>query len=434
MDKKSKSSGKAIKAAILSILAVCILLSGIIINIFNDSSLNVNAQELSKNIKPNKVGTQDLTGDFIAATADFSINLLKKSVSASENSLISPTSVALALGMTANGAAGDTLKQFENLLGGTGLTVDSLNKYYHTMSAILQNGQDDKNNKISLSNSIWYRQDESLKVRPDFLQVNADYYKADAYKADFNSAETITDMNKWIKSKTDGLIDKMVDKIDSDSVMFLFNTVLFEAEWNKAYTSSDVRDGIFSLTNSSTVNADYMYSFEDYLSSPTAQGFIKPYKGSKYSFVAILPNENVSVEQYIKSLDGKSFLDFINSRSDAKASAGLPKFKYDYEVKMVDPLKSLGLTDAFDSGIANFSNMATSSYGNIYIGDVLHKAFIQVDELGTKAGAATKVEMRTESAMVENKEVILDRPFIYAIIENDTKLPLFIGTVMNPVE
>jgi serine protease inhibitor len=138
------------------------------------------------------------------------------------------------------------------------------------------------------------------------------------------------------------------------------------------------------------------------------------------------------LEAYIKTLDGKSFQNFINSKSDNNASISLPKFKYDYDVSLVDPLVNLGFTEGFSIDKANFSKMATSIYGNIYIGDILHKTFIQVDELGTKAGATTAVDMSVASAMQATNKVVLDRPFVYAIIENETKLPLFIGTVMDP--
>ncbi|HEY5583804.1 MAG TPA: serpin family protein [Ruminiclostridium sp.] len=425
------SDKKVLKTVILPVILSVVIIVSIITYIFVGNSTSVNAQDLSKNVTANKVSAETLPDDFIAATSDFSISLFKKSISASENSLISPTSVALALGMTANGADGNTLTQFKKLLGGGTLTIDQLNKYYYTMSSNLQN---DKTNKIHLANSIWYRQDASLKVNPNFLQANADFYKAAAYKADFNSQDTVKDINKWVKSNTNGLIDKIVDKIDADTIMYLFNTVLFEAEWKNAYKTANVRDGKFTLSDGSNVSTKFMHSFESYLKSDTAQGFIKPYKGDKFSFVAILPNESISLEDYIKSLDGKSFLNFVNSKSDDTASIGLPKFKYDYEVSLVKPLKDLGFTEGFDSSKANFSKMATSSDGNIYIGDLLHKTFIQVDELGTKAGAVTKVEMTETGMALETKKVILNRPFVYAIIDNETKLPLFIGTVMNPAK
>ncbi len=422
------NKNKALKTVVLPVMIAIILVSVLFLNLLLNSA-TVNAQDLLKGITPNKISVKTLSDDFITSTADFSVSLFKKSFTADKNSLLSPASVALALGMTANGAEGKTLEQFNELLGGSKIELNDLNKFYYSMSSIFQK---DSENKIKLANSIWYRDIESLMVNPDFLQVNADYYKSAAYKADFNSQDTIKDINTWVKNNTEGMIDKIVDNIKADTIMYLLNTVLFEAEWNTVYDKKDIRQGEFNLEDSNSISTDFMYSFERYLKSDTAQGFIKPYKGNKYSFVAILPNEGISANQYLQALDGKSFLNFVNNKSDATASVGIPKFKYKYEVSLVDPLKSLGFTEAFDSVLANFSNMATSSDGNIYIGDVLHKTFIQVDELGTKAGAVTKVEMKTEGAVIEDNKVILDRPFIYTIIDNETNLPLFIGTLMDP--
>lgn len=422
------NKNKALKTVVLPVMIAIILVSVLILNVLIDSG-TVNAQDLLKGINPNKVSETEFSDDFISVTADFSVSLFKKSFTADKNSLLSPTSVALALGMTANGAEGKTLEQFNALLGGNKIELNDINKYYYSMSSRFQK---DSENKIRLANSIWYRDTKSLMVKPDFLQVNADYYKAAAYKSDFNSQDTIKDINTWVKNNTDGMIDKIIDNINADTIMYLINTVLFEAEWKDVYDKGEIRQGKFTLEDGNSISTDFMYSYERYLKKDTAQGFIKPYKGNKYSFVAILPNEGISVDEYIQSLNGKSFLDFINSKSEKTASAGIPKFKYEYEISLVDPLKNMKFTEAFDSGLANFSNMATSSDGNIYIGDVLHKTFIQVDELGTKAGAVTKVEMRTEGAVVEDNRVILDRPFIYAIIDNSSNLPLFMGTVMDP--
>jgi serpin B len=175
-----------------------------------------------------------------------------------------------------------------------------------------------------------------------------------------------------------------------------------------------------------------MYSDEyKYLDDGKATGFIKPYAGNKYSFAALLPNENIQIDEYIQSLTGTGFLNMIKNAENIIVQTYLPKFKYEYEIKMNDALKTLGMPDAFHDGKADFKKMATSSDGNIYIGEVLHKTFISVDELGTKAGAVTKVEIQAECVIEYEKTVRLDRPFVYAIIDNATNLPVFIGTVVN---
>ncbi len=420
-------TGKMYKTVILPVLlAAILLLAYIAVNVLTASP--VNAEELSKGVKAERISAPELSDDFISAAEDFSLSLFKQTADTGKNSLISPVSAALALGMTANGSGGNTLAQFNKLLGKDSITTEQLNKFYYSMSRLLQN---DKYNKIRIANSIWYKNSESLNVKQDFLQNNADYYGAAAYKADFGSPDTIKAINNWVKTNTGGMIDKIIDKIDAQTVMYLFNTLMFDAEWEKIYKSSDIHDGSFTLPEKDTVTVPYMYSSEKYIKSENAEGFIKPYKGNKYSFVGILPNKDMTLEEYLKTLDGKSFQDILNSGSNETAKIGLPKFKYDCSASLVEPLKALGLTDGFDPNKADFSKMASDTEGNIYVSNVLQKTFIQVDDKGTKAGAVTKVEMITTGALIE-KNLTLNRPFLFAIIENDTKLPLFIGTVANP--
>lgn len=416
---------KHCKKFILPISLSILILIPLILADFSD----INAQDLSNRIKSNKISSEKLPETFLSSNTDSSISLFKNSVKKNTNSLISPVSVSLALGMTANGAGGNTLSEFQKLLSGDKLTINELNKFNYTLASILQN---DNTNKIRIANSIWYRNDKTLTVKPSFIQKNVDFYKATIYKSDFNSKETVKDINNWVKKNTDGMINKMVETINPYTIMYLFNTVLFNAEWDNIYKSNDVYDGIFSISGDASVGVLYMKSMEKYLSSKSAEGFIKPYKGGKYSFIGILPKENISLDEYVKVLDGKSFSEFINSYSEEYAQVSVPKFKYEYSTSMVEPLKALGLTDGFIPSKANFTNMASTMEENIYIADVLHKTFIQFDEKGTKAGAATKVEMACGAAMQEPKNIVFDRPFIFAIIENETQLPLFIGTVVDP--
>jgi serpin B len=161
---------------------------------------------------------------------------------------------------------------------------------------------------------------------------------------------------------------------------------------------------------------------------------VKSFKDARFKFAAILPNEGVSLETYVNQMTGDSFLKLMNSTGKERADCWLPKFKYEYSAELSDPLKALGLTDAFNSGLADFKQMGSTSQGNLSIGSVLHKTFIEVDEAGTKAGAATEVTMVSSSAgpTAEPKKIVFDRPFVYAIIDTQTKLPIFIGTVNNP--
>lgn len=415
-------------------LCICI----VIVGIFTVSKLNYNnftdvyAEDLMKVIKEQNIHNKKISNNFINSYCELSVDLLKKSLNSVDNSLISPTSIYLALAMTSNGASGNTLKEFEGLLGKNNLSIEEINE---NANAMINNLISEKEAKINIGNSIWYRNDNTLSVKEDFLKINGKYYNADVYKADFNSKNTVDDINNWVKEGTNGLIDKIVEEIDYDTVMYLINTLYFEGQWAQEYETNQISKGDFINSSNQKQNVEFMLSNEHkYIENHRLKGFIKPYKGNKYSFIGLLPNENISVEDLIKSLSGEEYLNLINEVSDESVMVKIPKFTSEYEVKLNDTLKNMGLIDGFDSGKANFSKMATSSDGNIYIGEVLHKTHIQVDVWGTKAGAATKVEMKTESAVMDPpKQVFLDRSFIYGIIDNETGIPLFLG-VMNSIK
>lgn len=391
-------------------------------------STTAQADDLTKDISANTVNGKDTDENFITTTANFSIELFKKSISDNKNTLVSPLSVLLALSMTANGAEGETLSQMEKVLGGN-IPIENLNEYLYSYVKNLPNEDD---SKLNIANSIWFRDDEdSLIVEKDFLQKNSDYYNADAYKSAFDN-QTIKDINNWVSKNTDNMIDSIVDSIDYDTVMFLINAVVFDAKWENVYKKNDIYKDNFKSIDGSIKNIDFMHSSESkYIEDSKATGFIKPYANNKYSFLALLPNEDINIKDYISTLTGKSFLDIIQSSKNTQVDAHIPKFSYDYSIKLNDALKSLGIPRAFSSEKSEFGKLGKSPKGNIYISDVLHKTFISVDELGTKAGAVTKVEMQCESAIIIEKTVKLNRSFVYAIIDNSTNLPIFVGTVIN---
>ncbi|MDR0293515.1 MAG: serpin family protein [Oscillospiraceae bacterium] len=388
------------------------------------------AAGLMDGISPKSASSRPADDAFIGSMADFSVALFKQSVSEmmtrQQNILVSPLSVTLALAMTANGADGETLAQMETLLGG-GIPLAALNEYLLGYAGKLPSG--DKS-KLSLANAVWFRDTSELRVKPDFLQKNADYYGAAAYKSAFD-AGTVKEINGWVKDNTGGLITEILRDIDKADMLYLINTVLFDAEWQSVYYKENVRKDGFTGNGGKVSNVDFMHSNEYlYLEDELAAGFIKPYVGGAYSFAALLPNEGVSVEDYIQSLTGGAFLDIIGNAQETLVYASMPKFQYDCSLEMNDTLKALGIPDAFAAEKADFSKMADYP-GGLYISQVLHKTFISVDELGTKAGAATMVAMAGAGAPMEPKTVRLDRPFVCAIIDNATNLPLFLGAVIT---
>ena len=385
------------------------------------------AVDLMKNISPGTVDVKPIDDGFIENMADLSIELFKRSGANGENSLISPLSVILALTMTANGADGETLTQMETMLGGD-ISISDMNDYLHTFVNSLMSTE---KTRLNIANSIWFRDDEdNLKVEPDFLKLNADYYGAAAFKAAFDD-QSVKDINNWVETSTDGMIDEILVEIDPLSMLFIINAIVFDAYWADVYNEDQVGKGDFTNIQGIVQNVDYLHSSESiYLDDGMATGFRKFYSGHGYSFIALLPNEGISVSSYVESLTGTGFLEMLENSRGVLVHASMPKFEFENNINMNDVLIDLGIPDAFYDCTADFSKMATCTLGNLYISKVIHKTFISVDELGTKAGAATLVDMQCESAPDEFEIVDLDRPFVFAIVDA-RNIPIFIGTLLT---
>ncbi|MDR1697885.1 MAG: serpin family protein [Erysipelotrichaceae bacterium] len=380
----------------------------------------IKAEDLMKDVTSNEVNTVPLDDAFTSVTADFSLELFKKTIADEDNAMISPLSVLLALGMVANGADGDTLSQMETVLGG-GMKLEQLNEYLYSFMKSLVS---EEKAKLKLANSIWVK--EGFPVIKEFLQTNADYYQAAAYGAPFDGT-TLDDINNWVNDNTEGLIKKIIDEIDPSSVMYLINTVLFDAEWEHKYEVEDVKPDVFTSILGEKQNVSLMSSNEGwYLRDDAgATGFIKPYVG-QYQFVALLPNIGVDFHQYASSLTGSRFVSVLENAERTMVDAKLPKFKSEYSIGLNGALESLGIVDAFKD-TADFSRLSSLE---TYINQVSHKTFIEVDEAGTKAGAVTGVDVSVTSVPPPGYSVILDRPFLYAIVDGNTNLPIFIGSMV----
>ena len=407
---------------IISLLLVCAMAVNL-----TGCTMEVQAKDLMEGITPNNVNALDDLGSQNADVTDFAIRLFKASNENGKNTLISPLSVLCALAMTVNGAEEETLAQMEEVLG---MTTEELNLYLYSYMKNLPQGE---KYKLSLANSIWFTEDERFTVNQDFLQTNADYYGADIYKAPFDK-QTLKDINNWVKQNTDEMIPEILDDISGGAIMYLVNALAFEAEWSEIYEKHQVREGEFTKEDGSKQNVDFMYGTEGtYLEDENATGFMKYYKGGKYAFVAMLPNEGVSVSEYIASLDGASLNALLSNPQYGTVHTSIPKFETEYSIEMSEILKGMGMTEAFDMYNADFEGLGTSTAGNIFISRVLHKTFISVGEKGTKAGAATVVEMKDGAAAEpqEPKEVYLDRPFVYMLVDCENNIPFFIGTMMD---
>ena len=354
-----------------------------------------------------------------AASQNFGTRLLQSTMKQGENTLISPLSVMYALGMTGNGAREETKAQMEQVLG---IPVEQLNP-------CLRDYAGQSTDALSLANGIWFRDDPQLRIRQEFLQINQDFYDAALRQAPFDEG-TLKEINRWVEEKTDGMVKDILDEIPEDAVMYLVNALAFTAQWEEPYENSPT--DWFTNFDGSRAEVPMMYSEEStYLEGEGATGFLKPYQGGRYAFVGILPEKDV--DSFVQSLTGEKLASFMASAREQKVNTAMPKFQTDFDAELGEALKAMGMPLAFDSANADFKNMGESDRGKLYIGRVLHKTHIEVAEQGTRAGAATAVEIKCESAAepIEVKSVILDRPFLYMIWDCENHVPVFMGTMVQ---
>jgi serpin B len=350
----------------------------------------------------------------------FGAKLLCACMTENENALVSPLSIITALGMTANGAEGQTLAEMEQVLG---LSRENMNRL---LGLFIEGLEKDENSCLRIANSIWIKDSPDFVVKDAFLQTNTGKYNASVFKAPFDG-RTLSDINSWVDEKTYGMIKNIINDIPPEAMMYLINALAFDAEWARIYKVENITTGEFKNADGTTKTVDFMHSYEsNYLKTASATGFVKDYKGLRYSFIALLPNKNKTVVDVVAELpDFLANFDRYGEYSGVQVS--LPKFSAEYSVELSEQLKILGMKQAF-AGEADFSSMSNMP---LFISRVIHKTFIEVNERGTRAGAATGVEATNAGVLNDIKKVILDRPFVYMLYDNETKMPFFIGVENN---
>lgn len=351
------------------------------------------------------------TGSLSKAATDFSVTLLKNAAESGKTVVLSPYSVMQALGMTANGAKGETLQQIELALG---MPIADLNKAFAAVQP---------DSTFQNANALWFRNDGSLEVSSDFLQACADYYGADAYAAPFDES-TRTDINQWVSDHTDQRIPEMLKELSPGAALYLVNALCFDGKWAEPYSEDAIWDGVFYAADGSEQNARMMSSEEAlYLQDSNATGFVKPYADGRYSLAAILPNG--TLDGYLQTLDGDALRALIDSASDEPVQTVLPQLELKSDRDLSGALQALGISDLFDES-ADLSGIDGKQ--DLFVSRVLHSAVLRVDENGTKAAASTVMEIETMAIRPMNS-VVLDHPFLLVIWDNQTNLPLFLAAV-----
>lgn len=405
-----------------------LLLAGVtFVNAAACAPIEIKATNLMAGITPRSVTVTEELNLKNSNVIDFSVRLFQASKKSGENTLVSPLSVLYALAMVANGAKGQTLEQIEQAIG---MPISDLNLYLYGYMKNLPQGE---KYKLNLANSIWLKEDELFTVNQNFLQTNADYYGADVYKAPFDN-QTLADINNWVKLNTNGMIPKILNKIPEDVIFYLVNALAFEAEWARIYLAGQVEKGEFTMADGTKQTAEFMCEKQrgSYIEDENAIGFVKYYSDDKYAFVAMLPNEGVSLSEYVASLTASSLNELLSNPKYAQVETSLPKFEVEYGVEMSNILGGMGISAAFDYYSVDFSGLGSFGDKKIAISGVLHKTFISVGEKGTKAGAVTVIGGGAGAAPpTEIVEIYLDRPFVYMLIDCENNIPFFMGTLEN---
>lgn len=395
------------KLCLLLLFSLLLLLCGC-----SETIPTVQAADLMASVHARDAEKRAPDASFSEAAANFAVGLLQNSADGLENCVLSPYSAMVALAMTANGAQGETLAQMEAVLG---LPIGTLNEYLLGC---------DMGDEVVSANSIWFRDDPELIVQDAFLQANADYYGADAYSSPFDE-QTVEEINHWVDAHTDGRIPSILDRLSKDSMLVLLNALTFDAQWQAQYLESSVTEGKFNAADGTVQTASYLHSEErSYLDDGMATGFMKPYEGGRYSYVALLPNEDVSMEDYLASLTGAKLLDTVANASLENVAVTMPKLKTETKMELNQPLCDMGMSAPFGN-TADFSALANRW---LYIDTALQKTYLEVDENGTRAAAATSIIISNYTMML-TKSVCLDRPFVMGIYDSQTQSFLFLGVI-----
>lgn len=403
------------KRLLCLVMAVMMLLTG--------CGRQGNSTQLSKPEKPTEKLSFSQVENLSENVMNFSAEIFSHTAG-ENNSLVSPVSLLYALAMTANGADGRTLAEFEKLID---TDMNKLNSY---LAAFTTNMPQSPKAKLDMANAIWFR-DNGFTANEDFLDINRNYYGAGVYTAPFDDG-TVKDINNFVKDATDGQIDKILENIPQSTVMYLLNALSFDSEWEEKYKKEQIHDGTFTAYDGSIQTVKMMYSQENrYIEDENTTGFTKDYKGGNYRFVALLPDENTDIIDYVKALTGEKLTNLLNTQS-CTVDVGIPQFESNYDAEMKDILTEMGLGSFFDPATADFSKLGSAQY-NLYVSSVIHKTTLTLDDNGTKAAAITLVSQDEGAAVLPEdlKTVILDRPFVYMIVESQTDIPVFIGTVMT---
>jgi serpin B len=353
--------------------------------------------------------------------------LVQSSAAAHKNIMISPTSVATALSMVYNGAASTTQQAIAKTLELPDLNLTALNQANATLATALQTA--DPEVTLNIANSLWGN--AGFSFNPDFLQRNQKFYNAEITSLDFASAAAVGQINAWVSRNTNGKITRIVERISPQQTLFLLNAVYFKGNWTVPFDPNQTKEHPFTRSDGSQKSHPLMSQQGSYAYYETDQfqAISLPYGNQHLSMYIFLPRPQSSLSQFYQSLNAETWNTWMQQFRKQRGSIQLPKFKFEYENTLNQALTALGMGVAF-TGEADFSQISQSA---TQISEVKHKTFIEVNEAGTEAAAATSIAMSRAAMPVSQPfQMTVDRPFFCAIRDHQTGTLLFVGAVEDP--
>ncbi len=368
----------------------------------------------------------------------FAFDLYRQVAEGSDNLFFSPYSISIALAMTYAGARGDTESQMADALRFR-LPQEQLHQGFNALDQELAKrgegaeGKDDEGFRLNIVNAIWGQRD--YPFLDEYLDVLARNYGAGLRTLDFveepEASRNI--INKWVEQQTEDRISDLIPQgaIDPLTRLVLTNAVYFNAAWESQFEEAATRQDSFYLLDGSRILVPMMSQIANfgYVSGDGYRAIELPYDGNELSMVILLPDAG-GFEAFQDVLDSGQLAATIDSLNPTRLALTMPKFKLESTLNLKDTLSAMGIIDAFDPEVADFSGMDGTR--ELFISDVVHKAFVDVDEQGTEAAAATAVVVGTTALPADPLEVTVDRPFIFLIRDIDTNSILFLGRVTNP--
>jgi serine protease inhibitor len=372
-----------------------------------------------------------INAEVVQTNNEFGLRLFKtiNETSAQSNIFISPLSVSIALGMAINGANGTTKDEIISMLNLNGLSQEAINETYQQLIKLLISNEEKV--LFEIANSIWYDQNRMIPEQ-NFLDVNQTYFFADVRDIDFSQPSAVDSINNWISEETHGKIEDMLDSIPGSAVLYLINALYFYGQWLYTFDKDNTKEQDFYLLNGSTVRCPLMSQKSEYhyYANDQMQVIDMPYANKDYSMTLVLPNYETDINTLVNGLSVEEWNSWIGQFGKDSVTVYLPKFKTEYKRLLNDDLKALGMQIAFTPD-ADFSGIAPNR--EIWISRVLHKAFIEINEEGSEAAAATIIEI-IETSIPMHPEMYINRPFFFVIREHKSNTILFMGKIANPLE